>query len=233
MLKELAVLQADGDADMPYNDVVFQEALRDVDDLLQEHGQRLSDIPNMPALHVGPLHVEPREIRLERQMYDRAAEAQYLHAHQGLLNDDQRAAFDAVDTALSAAPREVCIHLWQTSTMCASNLCGTTSAIMMWTLCMQGKAFFIDGPGGTGKTFFYSVLLARVRAEGQIALPVASSGIAALLLAGGKTAHSRLKIPVNIDEYSTCRLAPCPRSANCKSSYVVLVFCIVDPRHAR
>ena len=210
-LMEPAILQVDGDLDMPYNDAVFQEALRDVDDLLQEHGQRLSDIPNMPALNVEPLHVVPREIRLERQMYDLAAEAQHLHVNEGLLNVDQRAAFDAVDAALFAAPTEVCIPLWQLACeqVCTFPLNSFTSVVMMRNLCMRGKAFFIDGPGGTGKTFLYSLLLARVRAEGQIALPVASSGIAALLLAGGKTAHSRLKIPVNVDEYSTCRLANC------------------------
>ena len=50
---------------------------------------------------------------------------------------------------------------------------------------MQGKLFFIDGPGGTGKTFLYDLLLARVRSQGEVALAVASSGLAALLLAGG------------------------------------------------
>ena len=79
---EPAILQVDGDLDMPYNDAVFQEALKDVDDVLQEHGQRLSDIPNMQALNVEPLHVVPREIRLERQMYDRAAEAHSLQRRQ-------------------------------------------------------------------------------------------------------------------------------------------------------
>ena len=76
---------------------------------------------------------------------------------------------------------------------------------MHW-LHMQGKAFFIIGPGGTGKTFLYSLLLALVRSAGHIALPVASSGIAALLLAGGKTAHSRLKLPVkDVDQHSTSK----------------------------
>ena len=45
--------------------------------------------------------------------------------------------------------------------------------------------FFVDGPGGTGKTFLYECLLAKVRSQHKIALAVASSGIAALLLQGG------------------------------------------------
>ena len=65
-------------------------------------------------------------------------------------------------------------------------------------------ALFVDGPGRTGKNFLYSALLARVRADGHIALAVASSGIAALLLSGGHTAHSRFKIPINLNKNSTC-----------------------------
>jgi hypothetical protein len=59
------------------------------------------------------------------------------------------------------------------------------------------KTFFVDGLGGAGKTFLYGCLLNKVRSTGDIALPVASSGIAALLLEGGCTAHSRFKIPVS------------------------------------
>ena len=55
--------------------------------------------------------------------------------------------------------------------------------------------FFIDAPGGYGKTFVIKLLLASVRASGHVAKPVASSGIAALLMEGGTTAHSLFSIP--------------------------------------
>jgi primosomal protein N' len=58
------------------------------------------------------------------------------------------------------------------------------------------RAFFVDGLGGTGKTFLYSCLLSTVRAQGRVVVAVASSSIGALLLDGGRTAHSRFKIPV-------------------------------------
>jgi hypothetical protein len=58
------------------------------------------------------------------------------------------------------------------------------------------KTFFVDGLGGAGKTFLYGCLLSKVRSTGDIALSVASFGIAALLLEGSCTAHSRFKIPV-------------------------------------
>ncbi|PIA25525.1 hypothetical protein AQUCO_11200032v1 [Aquilegia coerulea] len=40
-----------------------------------------------------------------------------------------------------------------------------------------------------------------------IVLAVASSGIASLLLPGGRTAHSRFKIPLEVDDYSTCNIS--------------------------
>ncbi|CAN1831054.1 ATP-dependent DNA helicase PIF1 [Linum perenne] len=66
-----------------------------------------------------------------------------------------------------------------------------------------GKLFFLYGHGGTGKTYLYNCLLSKVRSQGQIALVVASSGIAATLLPGGVTAHSRFKIPLEVDATST------------------------------
>ena len=45
-----------------------------------------------------------------------------------------------------------------------------------------------------------------MRCRGDIVLTTASSGIASLLLQGGRTAHSRFGIPINPDEFSTCTL---------------------------
>ena len=47
------------------------------------------------------------------------------------------------------------------------------------------------------------MILAKVRSEYGIAIAVASSGIAALLLNGGRTAHSRFKIPIKLTKDST------------------------------
>ncbi|GBO99337.1 hypothetical protein EVAR_91868_1 [Eumeta japonica] len=52
-----------------------------------------------------------------------------------------------------------------------------------------GGLFFLDAPGGTGKTFVI-LILATIRSRCDIALALASSGIAATLLDGGRTAHS-------------------------------------------
>ncbi|CAN1797450.1 ATP-dependent DNA helicase PIF1 [Linum perenne] len=70
----------------------------------------------------------------------------------------------------------------------------------------KGKFFFVHGHGGTGKTFLYNCIISKVRSTGGIALVVASSGIAATLLPDGVTAHSRFKIPLEIDNLSTCTI---------------------------
>ena len=67
--------------------------------------------------------------------------------------------------------------------------------------------FFVYGHGGTGKTFLWNTIINGIRLEGKIVLAIASSGIASLLLPGGRTARSRFKIPINIEECSTCRIS--------------------------
>ncbi|XP_022014702.1 uncharacterized protein LOC110914199 [Helianthus annuus] len=62
----------------------------------------------------------------------------------------------------------------------------------------KGGFYFVYGPGGTGKTFLYKAILSRLRSMGMIALAVASSGIASLLLPGSRTAHSRFAIPLEL-----------------------------------
>ncbi|KAG2785987.1 hypothetical protein Pcac1_g4489 [Phytophthora cactorum] len=64
--------------------------------------------------------------------------------------------------------------------------------------------FFVDRPGGTGKSTLLKHILAKVRLSGKIALAVASSGIASLLLMGGRTAHATFKIPLKLNDTSTC-----------------------------
>ncbi|KAG5240508.1 DNA helicase [Salix suchowensis] len=66
------------------------------------------------------------------------------------------------------------------------------------TTVMQKKQalIFVHGHGGTGKTFLWHTIISKIRSEGLIVLAVASSGIASLLFPGGRTAHSRFKIPL-------------------------------------
>ena len=66
--------------------------------------------------------------------------------------------------------------------------------------------FFIHAAGGCGKTFLCNTIAAEVRRRGQVALCMASSGIAALLLDGRRTSHLCFKIPMPVLEDSVAGL---------------------------
>lgn len=70
----------------------------------------------------------------------------------------------------------------------------------------SAAVYFLYGYGGTGKTFVWTTLSSGIRSNGGIVCTVASSGIASLLLPGGRTAHSKFAIPVPATENSTCNI---------------------------
>ncbi|KAF7809101.1 uncharacterized protein G2W53_035844 [Senna tora] len=75
--------------------------------------------------------------------------------------------------------------------------------------CVSGNnssIFFLNGYGGTGKTYIWKALSSAIRARGEIVLNVASSGIASVLLPGGRTAHSQFNIPLQVTDESTCNI---------------------------
>ena len=97
--------------------------------------------------------------------------------------------------------------------------------IFVSTAQSEGRIFFLHGPGGTGKTFVYNSLCHRVRAESWITLCVASSGIAALLLPGGHTAHSTFSIPVEtFCEDSTCQIEKNSKQADMLRSVRLIIW---------
>ena len=94
-------------------------------------------------------------------------------------------------------------HLDLISCLNSEQLAGFNE-IMDHVMNQENQIFFVDGPGGTGKTYMYKALLAKVRSMGQIAIATATSGIAASIMPGGRTAHSRFKIPIKLNDNSMC-----------------------------
>lgn len=88
----------------------------------------------------------------------------------------------------------------------------------------RGGMYFVNGFGGTGKTFLCQFLSAAVRCRGDIVLNTASSGIASLLLQGGRTAHSRFSIPINPDEFTTCALPHGSDKANLTKEASLIIW---------
>jgi ATP-dependent DNA helicase PIF1 len=112
----------------------------------------------------------------------------YLRQHLHYNTDTEREQFEQVASSLNPEQR----HAFDT-------VIGTV-------LDNRSDLFFVEGAAGAGKTFLYSALCHCLRADSKIVFCVASSGIAALLLPGGRTAHSAFRIPIDIEETSTCSI---------------------------
>nr|CAD2195894.1 unnamed protein product [Meloidogyne enterolobii] len=65
------------------------------------------------------------------------------------------------------------------------------------------KCIFIDGPGGTGKSYVLKTLYHLARSFKKNICNMAYSGIAATQLQKGRTLHNRFKLPLNIKKTST------------------------------
>lgn len=98
----------------------------------------------------------------------------------------------------------------------------------------EGCLFFVNGPGGTGKTFLYRVICSKLRSNGSIVLCVASSGIAALLLPLGRTAHSTFKIPINhLSDTSVCSIPKNSQRADLLRAAKCIIWDEVGAQHRR
>ncbi|TXG49185.1 hypothetical protein EZV62_025060 [Acer yangbiense] len=107
-----------------------------------------------------------------------------------ILNEDERCIKEINDElGITVSESDLSLKLSLTSKQkCAYN------RILEKVFMQQSTSFFIDGPGGTGKTYLYKAILATLRSRGMIALATTSSGVAASVLPGGRTAHSRFNI---------------------------------------
>jgi hypothetical protein len=156
-------------------------ALQHLDTILIQLGKSLSQFPEMPQLPEDLGQHDANRLINEEMEYIPENELSNFSQKFDSMNNEQKAALEKIRKAYH-------------DTVCSAPF-------------GDGRVFFVDGPAGTGKTFLYSAILSLVRSNNHIALAVASSGIAALLLDGGRTAHSRFKIPIDIHETSTCDIS--------------------------
>ena len=149
----------------------FQAALRDIDNRLHSVGKSISDFQLPDYPDYDAEEFKNRALR-QALAFDAGTEADLAAERVPKLSEEQRAVFDAVMSAVSAP-----------------------------TANPRGNAFYVDGPGGSGKTFLYEALIHTVRSRGNIAVACAMSGIAAQLLPGGSTAHSLFGLPLDMPKF--------------------------------
>jgi hypothetical protein len=66
------------------------------------------------------------------------------------------------------------------------------------------QLYFIDGPGGAGKTFLYSTPIEHKCGQHKPVVVVVSSEIVSIALYQGQTVHSAFNIPISITNKATC-----------------------------
>ncbi|XP_011859489.1 PREDICTED: ATP-dependent DNA helicase RRM3-like [Vollenhovia emeryi] len=66
--------------------------------------------------------------------------------------------------------------------------------------------FYIDGPGGSGKTFIYTTLYYLLKNKKKVVNTMAFTGIAATLLPNGRTVHKVFGLPVPLFNDSTSNI---------------------------
>ncbi|CAB4481131.1 unnamed protein product [Rhizophagus irregularis] len=158
------------------NDAVEQEALRQLESYLQLNAKSLNDFPDVPLFLGGFGFLNGPD------------------ALNQLIREEMSYDITLLQTALN-----------QNVPLLNKDQRAIYDAVLS-SIHDTCTCFFVDGPGGTGKTFLYNTLLATVRSCREIALAVASLGISALLIDGGRTAHSRFRIPLKLHELSTCNI---------------------------
>ncbi|KAK8811535.1 hypothetical protein WA158_003269 [Blastocystis sp. Blastoise] len=88
----------------------------------------------------------------------------------------------------------------------------------------NNNMFFIDGPGGTGKTFLYNTLIKMIRTREKPVLAVAFTGIAATLLSGGSTSHSVFGLTLDLNEMSISHITRSSAKANDLRKCAIIIW---------
>lgn len=189
LLHKIRITQSN--MDLQFTDDIFNESLLLIEEkCIQINNKRLNQLGLLPPKK----RVGNESFFSRSQIYNVEKLKIYVNQQKQLLNTDQKYVFETI------------------MNNCYNNV---------------GGIYFLDAPGGTGemnnlyisrmlimlyiflgKTFLLNLILAEIRMQKEIVIPVASSGIAATLLEGGRTAHSMFKIPLQINqiEEPTCNI---------------------------
>ena len=87
------------------------------------------------------------------------------------------------------------------------------------------NTFSVISSAGCGKTVLANALAATVRANGRVAICVAASALAAMLLDGGTTAHSKFHIPIPANDGTVCYFSSAERELIRRADIVLYDEC--------
>ena len=175
--------------------IVLAHVALDISNSLADHSKTWEeyDLPEIDYSLLNTTSTNDSSIIQEERTYDHHV-LETLAAQVNNLNVDQHHIFDKVVNAVTSSNDNKHSHL-----------------------------FFVDGPGGHGKTYLFNTIIGHLRLQKKIVLAVASSGIASLLLLGGRTIHNRFKIPLRLSDHSTCYISKQSSLATllCQTSLIV------------
>ena len=89
---------------------------------------------------------------------------------------------------------------------------------------VEPRCFFIDGPGGTGKTFIYKTLYYMLSARNIKVKCMAFTGIASILLPNGETSHKTFGLKVPLTAESISSIIPGSVKANELAKYDIFLM---------
>ena len=123
---------------------VINTALLEIDHHLQIHGKHLCDYEGLPEVQEEEWHTSPHTSKIIQAFTSFSPQEENKKATHNLhqMNPEQRAVYDEIISATE-------------NPNTAKNM-----------------VFFLDGPGGTGKTFTYNTIAAYLRSKGKIVLTV-------------------------------------------------------------
>ena len=96
------------------------------------------------------------------------------------------------------------------------------------------NCMYINGIGGSGKTFIYSTLYYLLKAKNICMMSMAFTGIASILLPKGKTVHKTFHLPVPLHSDSTSNLKMQSKDAQNIKNAKLIVWdeALMAPRYA-
>ncbi|KAE9002551.1 hypothetical protein PR001_g18217 [Phytophthora rubi] len=153
-------------------DLIQFKTLKSLHDLLQINGYAVADFDDLPQLHQYPALVVDSLLR--NSLLRRELEGYDQSILQSIVDQENQ---------LNDGQRAIYDEILQA-------VDGTA---------VGEKLFIIDGPGGTGKSTLLRHILAKVRLSGKIAIAVASSGIASLLLMGAFNVQNTSQVERQVD----------------------------------